>query len=162
MFVLHFLPLNVDNLIHACPEACFPSFAKCPVSELPYSSEDKKEKACQMATDADRGPPGADRSPSIRHGRDGNTFHCDCDQPFPETVNQTIEQVTFTKHLWRSSSGGCVRCSHVSRTGGTTLFNCVCSQFTAPRMCIHPVRVTWREADNRTRRDGGSLICNRC
>jgi len=37
MFVLHFLPLNVDNLIHTRPEACFPSFAKCPVSELPYT-----------------------------------------------------------------------------------------------------------------------------
>jgi len=35
MFVLHFLLLNVDNLIHARPEACFPSSAKCPVSELP-------------------------------------------------------------------------------------------------------------------------------
>jgi len=33
MFVLHFLPLNVDNLIHARPEACFPPSAKCPVSE---------------------------------------------------------------------------------------------------------------------------------
>jgi len=37
MFVLHFLPLNIDNLIHARQEACFPSSAKCPVSELLYS-----------------------------------------------------------------------------------------------------------------------------
>jgi len=37
MLVLPFLPLNVDNLIHARPEACFPSFAKCPVSELLYN-----------------------------------------------------------------------------------------------------------------------------
>jgi len=40
MFVLHFLPLNVDNLIHARPEACFPSSAKCPVSELLYNLYD--------------------------------------------------------------------------------------------------------------------------
>jgi len=33
MFVLHVLPLNVDNFIHARPEACFPPSAKCPVSE---------------------------------------------------------------------------------------------------------------------------------
>jgi len=39
MFVLHFLPLNVENLIHARPEACLPSFAKCPVSEHPYRTK---------------------------------------------------------------------------------------------------------------------------
>jgi len=33
MFVVQYLPLNVDNLIHARPEACFPPSAKCPVSE---------------------------------------------------------------------------------------------------------------------------------
>jgi len=44
MFVLPFLPLNVDNLIHARPEACFPSFTKCPVSELLYINQRRKKK----------------------------------------------------------------------------------------------------------------------
>jgi len=30
MFVLHFLPLNVDNLIHGCPEACFSTICEVP------------------------------------------------------------------------------------------------------------------------------------
>jgi len=49
MFVWHFLPLNVDNLIHERPEACFPSFAKSPLSERPSSRHCCRDSVWQDA-----------------------------------------------------------------------------------------------------------------